>query len=368
MKKRLADVDYAKAIGIYCVVLGHLGGWGTSSHLISFIYSFHMPLFFFLGGFLLRRDNWKSLIARKSRRLLVPYVAFSLFSYALVRVPTAVSALVAGELLDTGPWDLMRSYVLWPIVGVAYGANASLDSVANPMLWFLPCLFVVHVLFAMVFVPLRHPAGKCMVIVLLPLVAWYSNRFGSSYVSTLPFGRFPWSMDSSIVGLLFFSVGFYAKDVVQSMLRLSVQKTTAIFACTSTPLWWLCVHGCWDISNNAYTGTLLICYVNGLLGIAMVFSLSHILSICLKERRLVVCVSSHTLTIFAAQWIVERTFHRLQASGMPGMAVTSVPFLRAAITVVLGTFVGLAISHYCPWVFGMKRVQKYHSIRYAAVS
>ena len=60
MQERNAWVDYAKAIGIILVVYGHVARgvfnaglpMDEDNYLLidSIIYSFHMPLFFFLSG------------------------------------------------------------------------------------------------------------------------------------------------------------------------------------------------------------------------------------------------------------------------------------------------------------------------------
>ena len=44
---RLQHIDIAKGIAICLMVYGH-----TNSYGMSFIYSFHMPLFFILSGYL----------------------------------------------------------------------------------------------------------------------------------------------------------------------------------------------------------------------------------------------------------------------------------------------------------------------------
>ncbi|MEY8214537.1 MAG: acyltransferase family protein, partial [Colwellia sp.] len=61
--ERFEWVDYAKAIGIFLVVYGHVSRGLVSAGLMadstlyqyadSVIYSFHMPLFFFLSGLFL---------------------------------------------------------------------------------------------------------------------------------------------------------------------------------------------------------------------------------------------------------------------------------------------------------------------------
>lgn len=49
-KERLHWLDYSKTIGMYLVVLGHVKD--NTLLLKGIIYSFHMPFFFFLSGFL----------------------------------------------------------------------------------------------------------------------------------------------------------------------------------------------------------------------------------------------------------------------------------------------------------------------------
>ena len=48
-KKRIEWVDIAKGIGIFLMVMGHTGIPRIGN---QWIYSFHMPLFFFISGFL----------------------------------------------------------------------------------------------------------------------------------------------------------------------------------------------------------------------------------------------------------------------------------------------------------------------------
>jgi fucose 4-O-acetylase-like acetyltransferase len=85
-------VDYAKAIGIILVVYGHVArgifnagiklDQGVFELMDSVIYSFHMPLFFFLSGLfflasMTKRDSI-SLLRSKVDTILYPYVIWSL--------------------------------------------------------------------------------------------------------------------------------------------------------------------------------------------------------------------------------------------------------------------------------------------------
>lgn len=95
--KRLFWPDFCKGIAILLVVVGHAIGYVSSygggkdiSVLLSidkWIYSFHMPLFFFVSGFLQRisedrKGMSRNIVKSKMISLIVPYVAFSIAFWA----------------------------------------------------------------------------------------------------------------------------------------------------------------------------------------------------------------------------------------------------------------------------------------------
>ena len=92
MEARSSWVDSAKGLGIILVVYGHVARGLSSAGLFkdadlfrlvdSIIYSFHMPLFFFLSGLffyssLLKRGR-AGLVLNKVDSILYPYVLWSL--------------------------------------------------------------------------------------------------------------------------------------------------------------------------------------------------------------------------------------------------------------------------------------------------
>lgn len=89
-KTRIEWIDIAKGIGIVLVSFGHVrNGDGRSvwlpalDMLISAIYLFHMPLFYFLGGLTFgMRGGFRAFLVRKIKTLLVPYYVFSLYFLA----------------------------------------------------------------------------------------------------------------------------------------------------------------------------------------------------------------------------------------------------------------------------------------------
>ena len=77
-KKQLDYIDIAKGLGMLFVIWGHIKHGGLTP---AFIYSFHMPLFFFISGMLfnpLKYDKFLPFVKSRVKRLLVPYVIFLL--------------------------------------------------------------------------------------------------------------------------------------------------------------------------------------------------------------------------------------------------------------------------------------------------
>ena len=79
-KTRFAEIDIARGVGILLVVAGHaLKQTGQSNTvfdiLLSVIYSFHMPLFFILSGFVavksIEETDLISFTKKRACRLLI---------------------------------------------------------------------------------------------------------------------------------------------------------------------------------------------------------------------------------------------------------------------------------------------------------
>lgn len=74
---RLAFIDIAKGILIILVVMGHIAPGDTALH--HYIFWFHMPAFLLISGFFLKSTFvFKEEIEKKLKRLMIPYLFFSL--------------------------------------------------------------------------------------------------------------------------------------------------------------------------------------------------------------------------------------------------------------------------------------------------
>jgi polysaccharide biosynthesis protein PslL len=135
MSQRIGYFDIARGIGILLVVLGHNDFGGISPFLDQLIYSFHVPLFFFLSGYFLNAAvPFVEFLWRRFHSILKPY----LFTIFLIYF-TSVSFEKMGFQTAVGR-----------IVKALYGSTNYIDW---GQLWFLPNLFVVS-LYAYIFIVL----------------------------------------------------------------------------------------------------------------------------------------------------------------------------------------------------------------------
>jgi fucose 4-O-acetylase-like acetyltransferase len=76
--------DIFKGSAIVLVVLGHvLLGLRQEGSLLSWLYSFHMSLFFFAAGSLAKTASSAQLIKNKFKRLLIPYLTVGILHWGL---------------------------------------------------------------------------------------------------------------------------------------------------------------------------------------------------------------------------------------------------------------------------------------------
>ena len=96
MSQRIEQIDYAKAIGIIMVVVGHVGSLITNNvQLVKYIYSFHMPLFFIISGVQIgirtASKHESTHCAKGFKRLMIPYFLWSLLYIVIGMTENGIS-------------------------------------------------------------------------------------------------------------------------------------------------------------------------------------------------------------------------------------------------------------------------------------
>lgn len=142
---RLRFIETLQTIGIILVVVGHSfheypdGVNGRSLAAWNMIYSFHIPLFIFVSGFLLilgrsrriasgRRRSLARFSRDRARQLLVPFVTLTIVTF----VPRAMMSGIADDSISLSARSLLSALV-------------HPDNLVIPYFWFLQALFILSV-------------------------------------------------------------------------------------------------------------------------------------------------------------------------------------------------------------------------------
>lgn len=170
ISKRIDWADALKGLLILLVILGHSiqsvciqrGGDFLSNYLWNLIYSFHMPAFMAISGFLSYRPNKKGIlilsIYRRLRQLIIPFIMWSVLMFVVNHN--------VGHIFD---------YILYP----------------NYSFWFLWALFFIVVIFNIVDylserIHLRQELaiiGTASILLVLRFVLPDAKLIGFEYVS-----------------------------------------------------------------------------------------------------------------------------------------------------------------------------------------
>lgn len=241
MSTRFTHLDYAKGIGIFLVVLGH-----HSSIFTSYIYSFHMPLFFILAGvFHSKITEFTPFIKRKAQALLIPYFSFSIILFAFWSI--------LGKKVGTS--SISNTPVKLGFNGIFIAndiKNISSMEWGTP-LWFLPCLFLVSVIF---FFIQKFNLKKIFIFNLLLVIT-------SIYVNSLINIKLPWSILTSFMALPFYSFGYVFRNSLSNIKNNNILIFCFLFFGLNIISYFL--NGSTDMFNNRYNNYLIF-YVGAIFG------------------------------------------------------------------------------------------------------
>lgn len=170
--------DIAKGIGILLVVLGHTQFPGA-----GIIYSFHMPFFFFITGYMFAKtealNNAIMTLLRKRAALLAVYFGSAPAFY--------VFWLLVGR--HYGENVIKGIPPCQPFIGIFYGSGHGDWLAFNTPMWFLPCIFLAQILFRTVLEITQNRTAETM---LLSAAAYWA---GSTVGQVMPL---PWSLDIAL--------------------------------------------------------------------------------------------------------------------------------------------------------------------------
>lgn len=315
MDDRLPHISFLQSYGIILVVLGHstyqLGHSGCTPWVNSWLYQFHMSLFFFISGYLLRygceRRNCRltemkfrgrnGFLAGKIRRLLLPYVVLNTVAF----LPKSI---VSGMALRPVDFSL-QGYVhmlLYPA-----------DNIIGFM-WFLPALFIVFMLFMVI---TRIADEKYLPLIMCALVV---------VGVAVPFHRVELlCLGTACIYFVFFVFGYWFRD--SRMERVIERHAAAIFTCTFAI----------SVAMVAAPDFRLRFYLCAFNGVVMSIALARIY----VDRRchIIDHLNGASYTIYLLSWFPQVASQQMLMYLVPGIPwpVTTI------LAIVTGLYVPLAV-------------------------
>lgn len=179
---RNITIDTAKGYGIILVIAGHLFTYGSEP--FRFIFSFHMPLFFFLSGFLFtfeKYNNSRNLFNKVFRTMVTTYIFFTLLGsfFYLISNRFSLNSHLFYSLFLKGQPDVCGS------------------------LWFITCLALVYMLFFFIMRKNSNKLNKSswVILAICLLIEYLFTKVNTYY--------FPWKIESVPIALFFFTIGYY---------------------------------------------------------------------------------------------------------------------------------------------------------------
>lgn len=244
-------IDVAKGIGILLVIIGHSPFNPT---IINIIFTFHMPLFFFMGGYLFNYSKYKKntilFVSKKAKRLVYPFFITNII------VITFLYYFIKFHNSPIKNW-----------IGIIYGNSAPLNppniftNIVNVPSWYLLSLF-------------------CSFIILY-IIAYSFEKYGLLYSIFLccfftligftisKFVFLPWGLDIAFVSMIFMFSGYLANKYV-FMPKIQIKNYIFIILIFFIVIE---INGRVDMNTRLYKNLLLF-IIGGLLGTYLTIDLS----------------------------------------------------------------------------------------------
>lgn len=283
---RLYDIDILKGIGILFVILGHIQQ-NIPKWLLIYIYSFHMPLFYYISGYLYKKDyekmSVKEYTIKRAKELLYPYLTLNFLNLV---------------------WYIIKEHsisgILKYILSFLY-SNYIFDINYVGAIWFLMSLFIVEMVYF--FIKKNCNLNKtcfwiCVCFIFGICIQKLINVIGV---------RLPFWIDISFFGLFFYNLGYVIKEKCNVSLNL-LGKFLLLFICVALSILGIILNYKYCNFGN-FSGRIDMLYLHFgnylwfiLASISGIFTW-HIISKILNRNKMLELYGKNTLVIMGVHII-----------------------------------------------------------------
>ena len=253
--KRIKYIDIARGIAIILMIAGHVctHGWKR-----SIIFSFHMPLFIIISGmFFSENENFKELIIKMLKKLIIPYIFTILFTQIL-RV-----------LIYNQQWNTLNVFKQI-IFAYSNGKTFFKDIPGVVVLWFIPFLVASKIIFYLINkISKDDDVLKGIICLLCTIIGIYLAKIKIFL---------PWSFDIVFSSTIFYYTGYILKKY--NMLN-KILTNYKIMTCILLVYYFGLKFGYIELAIRQYPYGI-IAYITAISGTLIVLELSKIIENILK--------------------------------------------------------------------------------------
>lgn len=189
-------IDALKGWGMILIVVGHVWSLSDVPQWYMWIFSFHVPLFFFAAGLTFKPHAAPlgEFARRRLTTLLLPYLVYALLGYVFYVLGFAAAQL-AGKTVAQFGYGLW-----WPLLGVFYGSVGD-GLLVNSPLWFLPALFLAQAFIHVIHTHIRLLWQRyALLLALFAMAAWIEESI-----------KAPFSLVPAMAAAVFIQMGLDCK-------------------------------------------------------------------------------------------------------------------------------------------------------------
>jgi fucose 4-O-acetylase-like acetyltransferase len=253
VNNRIEWLDTAKGFGIFFVVVGH--ALSVDATISTVIWSFHMPLFFFLSGITAKSFTAGSMrsTVRGLKNIFTPYLFFSILSIIFWAI--SHGKITSGEI-----WRNLLYQMAYGVAGLEAGMQYNIP------LWFFTCLFSVRFLFALVTAMTQSKYHQVFLVTSASIAAYF-------YV--LPrYYSFFWNLDVAPIALVFYTAGYILqKEKLMDKLLAVPSRWAVLLSALLIFIISVGLNGRVDMNGRAF-GNLLLFFSGAFSGILLMLEAS----------------------------------------------------------------------------------------------
>lgn len=187
-KERINWIDLVKGFGIILVIYGH-----NFPYLEKYIYSFHIPLFFFMSGLFHPKTLTIEIVKKRTKQILIPFFLWSFLLFLFW-------FFIGRKFGDSSTLGLS---VFKNFTGIFYAQGGHEYMNWGLQMWFLPAIFLSFLIFGFVR-KLKNNRYQILCVLLLIITGFLIPKILEIHLI--------WSIDVALVSLFFYAAAFYLKD------------------------------------------------------------------------------------------------------------------------------------------------------------